>query len=76
VFNLRVIRFAGASTSTSVTYLMPVVATPVGMLVLGERLLWNQPVGALVVAGVAIFQGVLGRVFRRTPEEELSHAPG
>jgi drug/metabolite transporter (DMT)-like permease len=62
VLNLRVIRVAGVSTSTSVTYLMPVVATVVGVLVLGEHMVWNQPVGALVVlAGVAVSQGLLGR---------------
>jgi drug/metabolite transporter (DMT)-like permease len=80
VLNLRVIRYAGASTSTSVTYLMPVVATVVGVLILREHLRWNQPVGALVViAGVAVSQGVLARLFRRTaqpaPGQELGPAP-
>jgi drug/metabolite transporter (DMT)-like permease len=65
VLNFRVIRVAGASTSASVTYLMPVVATLVGVIILGEHLLWNQPVGALIVlAGVAISQGVLMRLRR------------
>jgi drug/metabolite transporter (DMT)-like permease len=69
VLNLRVIRVAGASTSSSVTYLMPVVATIVGVLVLREHLLWNQPVGALIVlAGVAVSQG-LGRR-RRIPQDD------
>ncbi|WP_242625280.1 DMT family transporter [Krasilnikovia cinnamomea] len=59
MLNLQVIRVAGASTSTSVTYLMPVVATVVGVLILREHLHWNQPVGALVVlAGVAVAQGL------------------
>jgi drug/metabolite transporter (DMT)-like permease len=62
VLNLRVIRVAGASTSASVTYLMPVIATLVGVSILGEHLQWNQPVGAAVVlAGVAISQGALSR---------------
>jgi drug/metabolite transporter (DMT)-like permease len=66
VLNLRVIRLAGASTSTSVTYLMPVVATVAGVLVLGEHLRWNEPVGALVViAGVAVSQGLATRLMRR-----------
>jgi len=69
VLNLRVIRVAGASTSSSVTYLMPVVATIVGVLVLREHLLWNQPVGAaIVLAGVAVSQG-LGRR-RRAPQDD------
>lgn len=66
VLNLRVIRLAGASTSSSVTYLMPVVATAAGVLVLGEHLRWNEPVGALVViAGVAVSQGLANRLMRR-----------
>jgi drug/metabolite transporter (DMT)-like permease len=62
VLNFRVIRVAGASTSASVTYLMPVVATVVGVTFLDEHVLWNQPAGALIVlAGVAVTQGVLSR---------------
>ncbi|GID96314.1 DMT family transporter [Amorphoplanes digitatis] len=59
VLNFQVIRVAGASTSTSVTYLMPVVAVLVGVLVLREHLHWNQPAGAaIVLAGVAVSQGL------------------
>ena len=77
VLNFRVIRVAGASTSASVTYLMPVVATLVGVTILGEHLLWNEPLGAIVVlAGVAISQGALARLRRRAvglqPERNLS----
>ncbi len=65
VLNFHVIRVAGASTSASVTYLMPVVATVVGVLILREELHWNQPAGAAVVlAGVAVAQGL--RVRRRS----------
>jgi drug/metabolite transporter (DMT)-like permease len=60
--NMRVIQQAGASTAAFVTYLIPVVAVALGILVLGETLAWNQPVGAaIVLVGVAISQGVLGR---------------
>jgi drug/metabolite transporter (DMT)-like permease len=56
--NFRVIRVAGASTSSSVTYVVPIVATVVGVAVLGERLAWYEPVGAVIVlAGVALSQG-------------------
>jgi drug/metabolite transporter (DMT)-like permease len=53
------------------------VATLVGVTILGEHLLWNQPLGALVVlAGVAISQGALTRLRRRAgqpePERDLS----
>ncbi|GAA4578725.1 DMT family transporter [Micromonospora coerulea] len=62
VINMRNIRVAGASTASTVTYLIPVFAVLVGALVLDERLNWHQPVGALIVLlGVAIAQGLLGR---------------
>lgn len=60
--NMRVIATAGASTAAYVTYLIPLVATLLGIVVLDETLTWNQPVGAAVVLiGVAIAQGVLIR---------------
>jgi len=60
VLNFRVIRFAGASMSASVTYLIPIVATVIGVAVLGEPVSWRQPAGAaIVLAGVAISQGLL-----------------
>jgi drug/metabolite transporter (DMT)-like permease len=64
--NYRVIRVAGTTTSASVTYLMPVVSTAAGALLLGEPLTWYEPVGALVIlAGVAVAQGALGALVRR-----------
>ncbi|WFE37303.1 DMT family transporter [Micromonospora sp. WMMD998] len=62
VINMRNIRLAGASTASTVTYLIPVFAVLVGAVVLGERMNWHQPVGAFVVlVGVAVAQGVIGR---------------
>ncbi|SCL61696.1 Permease of the drug/metabolite transporter (DMT) superfamily [Micromonospora citrea] len=62
VINMRNIRVAGASTASAVTYLIPIFAVLIGAVVLGERLTWHQPVGALVVLlGVAVSQGVFGR---------------
>jgi drug/metabolite transporter (DMT)-like permease len=67
LLNFRVIRLAGSTASTSVTYLMPIVATVVGVSFLDEHIVWNQPAGALVVlAGVAVSQGLLARR-RRAP---------
>jgi drug/metabolite transporter (DMT)-like permease len=72
VLNFRVIRYAGATTSASVTYLMPIVATIIGVVVLKERLSWYQPVGALVVlTGVAISQGLLRWPVRRSREQPV-----
>jgi drug/metabolite transporter (DMT)-like permease len=60
VLSLRNIRLIGASMSSMVTYLMPIFAIVVGVLVLDEHLTWYQPVGALVVlTGVAVSQGVI-----------------
>jgi drug/metabolite transporter (DMT)-like permease len=59
VLHMRNIRLLGASTASMVTYLIPVFATVIGVLVLSEELAWFQPVGAAVVLlGVAITQGV------------------
>jgi drug/metabolite transporter (DMT)-like permease len=74
VLNFRVIRVAGASTSTSVTYLMPVVATLVGVVILHEHLHWNQPAGvAIVLVGVAVSQGL--RLRRRAPQGPAASEP-
>ncbi|MBA3349557.1 MAG: DMT family transporter [Actinobacteria bacterium] len=66
VVNYSIIRDAGATAASTVTYLLPIFATIVGMVFLGERLTWNQPAGAAVVlAGVAISQGRLPTSRRR-----------
>jgi drug/metabolite transporter (DMT)-like permease len=60
VLLFRVIRAAGATTASTVTYVIPLFATLIGVIGLGERLAWYEPVGGLVVlAGVAISQGTL-----------------
>jgi drug/metabolite transporter (DMT)-like permease len=46
-----IVRAAGAGTFSTVTYLIPVVSTALGVIVLGEPLAWNEPVGAAVVLG-------------------------
>jgi drug/metabolite transporter (DMT)-like permease len=53
--NYRVIALAGATVSASVTYVVPIFATLLGVVVLGEPLHWYEPVGAVVIlAGVAL----------------------
>ncbi|MGH3384302.1 MAG: DMT family transporter [Nocardioidaceae bacterium] len=62
VIHLRNIRIVGASSASMVTYLVPIFAIIVGVIVLDEHITWHQPVGALVVlAGVAVSQGVFDR---------------
>ncbi|MFG3422294.1 DMT family transporter [Micromonospora sp. NPDC047730] len=73
VINMRNIRVAGASTASTVTYLIPVFAVLIGALALDERLTWHQPVGALIVLlGVAVSQGLIGR---RPPAADAAAPP-
>ena len=53
----KVVKVAGATTASSVTYVVPVVATFLGIVVLGEELVWYEVAGAAVVfAGVWLAQ--------------------
>jgi drug/metabolite transporter (DMT)-like permease len=56
--NYAIVRAKGAGTASLVTYVIPVFSTILGVVVLGEALHWNQPVGtAVLLTGVAISQG-------------------
>jgi drug/metabolite transporter (DMT)-like permease len=47
----------GPTIGAMVTYLIPIVATAAGVLLLGESLSWNEPVGAVVIlVGAALTQ--------------------
>jgi drug/metabolite transporter (DMT)-like permease len=60
VMNYDVIRRAGAQIASTVTYLVPLFSTILGVAILSEKLSWNQPVGgAVVLVGVALTQGRL-----------------
>jgi drug/metabolite transporter (DMT)-like permease len=75
VLHLRNNRLVGASGASMVTYLIPVFAVLAGVLILGERLTWFQPVGALIVLlGVAIAQGVVR--LRRPPRPTVAVPAG
>lgn len=53
----RVLAIAGATVTASVTYVIPLVSTTLGVLVLHEGLHWYEPVGgAIVLAGVGLTQ--------------------
>ena len=57
----RVVRTAGPTIAATVTYLIPLVSTTLGIVVLGEQLTWNQPVGGIIaLVGVALAQGIIG----------------
>jgi drug/metabolite transporter (DMT)-like permease len=63
LFNYAIIRAAGATTAATVTYVVPLFSTLLGVIVLGEGLSWNQPAGAaILLAGIAVSQRRLSAV--------------
>ena len=63
VLSFRIVKAAGATTASSVTYITPLFAVVAGVLLLGEPLNWHEPVGGVIVLlGVAIAQGRLRRL--------------
>jgi drug/metabolite transporter (DMT)-like permease len=64
VWSQNTVRAWGPTRASTVTYITPVVGVLLGILVLGETITWNEPVGALI-----IFLGILlaqDRLRRRT----------
>lgn len=56
-WNQNVIRAWGPTRAATVTYISPPVGVLLGVVVLGETLVWNEPVGAvLVILGVLLAQ--------------------
>lgn len=49
IWNQNTVRAWGPTRASTVTYLTPLVGVVLGILILGERLSWNEPVGAVVV---------------------------
>lgn len=61
----RVLDIVGSAITSSVTYMTPVIAVILGVLVLGEQLHWYEPVGGLIVIlGAAISQGSILQLFK------------
>jgi drug/metabolite transporter (DMT)-like permease len=57
IWNFQIIRDAGSAIASSVTFVTPVVAVIAGIIFLGEKITWYEPVGALIVLfGAAIAQ--------------------
>lgn len=62
VIQYWVMRALGPTAAATVTYVIPIVSTVAGIVLLGEHLRWNEPAGAVVVlAGIAVGQGLLRR---------------
>ena len=71
VWNQNVVRAWGPTRASTVTYITPVIGVVLGILILGERLSWNEPVGAVVVfVGILLAQGRLRR--RRVAREGVT----
>lgn len=67
----------GPTIGSMVTYLIPIVATAAGVLLLGESLSWNEPTGAAVIlVGAALTQRRPKPVPLPRAETEPAPAPG
>ncbi len=51
VLNYSIVREAGATARASVTFLIPIVSTAAGVVLLREPIVWNQPAGAVLILG-------------------------
>ncbi|HRV95397.1 MAG TPA: DMT family transporter [Anaerolineae bacterium] len=64
----RAMETTSATTLAVSTYLVPIIATLMGVFVLGERLAWNGYVGcALILLGVLTVNGLFARFTYRRP---------
>ncbi len=67
VWHFEVLQAWGATRASTVTYVTPVVGVVLGVAILGERLSWNEPLGALLVlAGILLTQRRFAFTRRRT----------
>lgn len=68
VWSFNVMRAWGPTSTSTVTYITPVVGVVLGIVLLGEGLSWNEPVGAvLVLLGILFTQRRLRLPGRRGP---------
>ena len=73
IWNQNTVRAWGPTRASTVTYITPLVGVVLGVIVLGEHLSWNEPVGALIV-----FLGILlaqNRLRRRARPDAPAPAP-
>ncbi|GAA1934283.1 DMT family transporter [Microbacterium aoyamense] len=76
IWNQNALRAWGPTRASTVTYITPVVGVALGILVLGEEITWNEPVGALVVfAGILLAQDRLRAFSRRESITPPADAP-
>jgi drug/metabolite transporter (DMT)-like permease len=66
LFYYKILDVVGSAIASSVTYITPVIAVILGVLLLGEQLHWYEPIGGvIVVLGAAISQGSVLALFRK-----------
>ncbi len=57
MLNYSLIRDVGATVTATVAYVMPIVSTVLGVVLLGEPARWYEPVGAaIIICGAALAQ--------------------
>ncbi|MBV9944938.1 MAG: DMT family transporter, partial [Solirubrobacterales bacterium] len=61
LLNYSLIRDVGATVTSTVAYVMPIVSTVLGVVALGEPLRWYEPVGAAIVIVGAVLAQARGR---------------
>ena len=62
----KILDVVGSAIASSVTYVTPVIAVILGVILLGEELHWYEPVGGvIVILGAAISQGSVLTLFRK-----------
>jgi drug/metabolite transporter (DMT)-like permease len=62
----KILDVVGSAIASSVTYITPVIAVILGVILLGEKLHWYEPVGGvIVILGAAISQGSVLNLFRK-----------
>jgi drug/metabolite transporter (DMT)-like permease len=66
LFYYKILDVVGSAIASSVTYITPVIAVILGVILLGEQLHWYEPIGGvIVVLGAAISQGSVLALFRK-----------
>ena len=61
----NVLKAAGSAIASTITFITPVVAVLLGVLVRGESVHWYEPIGgAVIIFGAAVAQGRFKKLFR------------
>jgi drug/metabolite transporter (DMT)-like permease len=61
----KVLEVVGSAIASSVTYITPIIAVMLGVLLLNEELHWYEPVGGIIIIlGAAISQGSVLELFK------------